>query len=81
MTLISSGVNTRSVRQHTEARRPPRWVTQQVKSVEPEHLNTTLPELDQTEDPRGGAAAWALLVMAAALIAGILLALKAVGAF
>ncbi len=79
MTLISSGVNTRSVNQHTEARRPPHWITQQVESVETEHLDSTLPELDQTDDPRGGAAAWALLMMAAALIAGILVALKAVG--
>ncbi len=72
MTLISSGVNTKPVNQHTELRRSP----PQVKSVEPEHLKSTLPKLDQAEDPRGGAAAWALLVVGAALIAGIVLALN-----
>jgi hypothetical protein len=42
--------------------------------MEPKHLKSTLPKLDQTEDPRGGAVAWAL-VMGVALIAGIVLAL------
>jgi hypothetical protein len=42
--------------------------------TEPEHLKSTLPELDRTADPRGGAAAWALVGVAVALITGILLA-------
>jgi hypothetical protein len=71
MTLISGGVNTRSVNQHTG----PRRVTLQVVPTGRERLKSTLPKLDQTEDPRGGAVAWALLVMSAALIAGIVLAL------
>jgi formate hydrogenlyase subunit 3/multisubunit Na+/H+ antiporter MnhD subunit len=40
---------------------------------EPEHVASDLPELDRTDDPRGGAAAWALLVVGVALVAGILL--------
>ncbi|MCA1837076.1 MAG: hypothetical protein LC721_12425 [Actinobacteria bacterium] len=77
MTLIASGVNTRPVNRHTE----PRRVTLQIEPMEREHLKSTLPKLDQTEDPRGGAVALALLVMGAALIAGIVLALTwAVGA-
>ncbi|HWR48429.1 MAG TPA: hypothetical protein VN327_12590 [Pseudonocardiaceae bacterium] len=42
--------------------------------IEPEHLASDLPELDRTDDPRGGAVAWALLAMGVALVAGILLA-------
>ena len=57
MPLISSGVNTGPVNQHTE----PRRVTPQARLVRPEHLESTMPKLDQTEDPRGGAVAWALL--------------------
>lgn len=72
MTLISSGVNTGPVNQHTE----PRRVIPQARLVRPEHLESTMPKLDQTEDPRGGAVAWALLVMGAVLIAGIVLALS-----
>jgi hypothetical protein len=72
MTLISSGVNTKPVNQHTE----PRRVTPQAKLVRPEHLESTLPKLDQTEDPRGSAVAWALLGMGAVLIAGIVSALS-----
>jgi hypothetical protein len=41
--------------------------------TEPAHLKSTLPKLDRTGDPRGGAVAWALLVVGVALIAGILL--------
>lgn len=74
MTLISSGVNTRPVNRRTE----PRRVTLQIEPMGRKHLKSTLPKLDQTEDPRGGAIAWALLVMGAALIAGIVLALTCV---
>ncbi len=42
--------------------------------TEPEHIKFDLPRLDRSEDPRGGGAAWALLVVALALVAGILLA-------
>lgn len=42
--------------------------------IEPEHVASDLPELDRTDDPRGGAVAWALLAVGVALIAGILLA-------
>jgi hypothetical protein len=41
---------------------------------EPEHSASNLPELDRTDDPRGGAAAWALLAVGMALIGGIFLA-------
>jgi hypothetical protein len=37
------------------------------------HLETALSELDSLGDPRGGAAAWALLVVTATLIASIML--------
>jgi hypothetical protein len=33
-----------------------------------------LPELDRADDPRGGAVAWALLAVGAALIAGVIAA-------
>jgi hypothetical protein len=39
-------------------------------------LKSSLPTLDQTEDPRGAAVTWALLVTGAALIVAILLALN-----
>jgi hypothetical protein len=42
--------------------------------TEPEHPKSTLPTLDRTDDPRGAGAAWALLAVGVALIAGILLA-------
>lgn len=69
MTLISSGVN---VNQHTR----PRSVAPQVESTKLEDLKSSLPTLDQTEDPRGAAVTWALLVTGAALIVAILLALN-----
>jgi hypothetical protein len=34
---------------------------------------SSLPRLDRSDDPTGGAVAWALLVVAAVLIAGIVL--------
>ncbi len=43
--------------------------------TEPERVASNLPELDRTDDPRGGAAAWALLAASLALAAGILVAL------
>ena len=72
MTLISSGVNTKPVNQHTG----PRRIAPQIKSMKLEDLQSSLPNLDQTEDPRGAAVAWALLVTGTALIVGILLALN-----
>jgi len=42
--------------------------------IEPEHVAFDLPELDRTDDPRGGAVAWALLAVNAVLIVGPLLA-------
>jgi hypothetical protein len=41
--------------------------------TEPEQLNSTLPKLDQTDDPRGGAVVWALLVVGTVLVASLLL--------
>jgi hypothetical protein len=72
MTLISSGVNTKQVDQRAR----PRTIAPQVKSMKLEDLKSSLPTLDQTEDPRGAAVTWALLVTGAALIVGILLALS-----
>jgi hypothetical protein len=42
--------------------------------IDPEHVASDLPELDRTDDPRGGAVAWALLAVGVALVVGILLA-------
>jgi hypothetical protein len=42
--------------------------------IEPEHIEIDLPRLDRGDDPRGGAVAWALLVVGVALVAGTLLA-------
>lgn len=39
-----------------------------------EHVKTALPKLDYVDDPRGGAVACALLVVGAAVVAGLLLA-------
>jgi hypothetical protein len=41
---------------------------------EQEHVESNLPELDRTDDPTGGAVAWALLAVGGALVAGIFLA-------
>jgi hypothetical protein len=43
--------------------------------IEPEHIALDLPELDRTDDPRGGAVAWALLAVGAALLAGTMVVL------
>lgn len=42
--------------------------------TEPEHVKAALMKLEYIDDPRGGAVAWALLVVGVTLIAGILLA-------
>jgi formate hydrogenlyase subunit 3/multisubunit Na+/H+ antiporter MnhD subunit len=42
--------------------------------TEPERAPSNLPELDRRDDPRGGAAAWALLAVGMALLGGIFLA-------
>lgn len=42
--------------------------------IKREQLGSKLPELDRTNDPRGGAAAWALLAVGTALIVGIVAA-------
>jgi hypothetical protein len=50
--------------------------------TEPEHVKVDLPELDRTEDPRGGAVGWALLAVGVAVAFGVFLLLKwAVGAW
>jgi hypothetical protein len=41
--------------------------------IEPEHIEVDLPRLDRSDDPRGGAVAWALLAVSVALVAGTLL--------
>jgi hypothetical protein len=41
--------------------------------IQPEHMESDLPQLDRKDDPRGGAIAWALLAVGAALIAGTIL--------
>lgn len=42
--------------------------------IEPDHIEFDLPQLDRADDPQGGAVAWALLAVSAALVVGILLA-------
>ncbi len=42
--------------------------------IESKHVSSELPELDRTDDPRGGAAAWALLTVSALCLAGAALA-------
>ncbi|MFY9808038.1 MAG: hypothetical protein WCC38_05645 [Pseudonocardiaceae bacterium] len=39
---------------------------------DPEHVTSDLPQLDRTDDPSGGAAAWALLAVGATLVFGSL---------
>ena len=41
--------------------------------IDPKRVKLNLPQLDRTDDPRGGAVAWALLVAGVAVVAGILL--------
>ena len=42
--------------------------------TEPLAVSPDLPELDRTDDPRGGAVAWALLTVGTVFAAGVLLA-------
>ncbi len=42
--------------------------------IEPDHIEFDLPQLDRTDDPQGGAVAWALLAVVAALVVGTLMA-------
>jgi hypothetical protein len=37
--------------------------------IQPKHMKSDLPQLDRKDDPHGGAIAWALLAVGAALIA------------
>ncbi|MGH3754111.1 MAG: hypothetical protein ACRDRP_15720 [Pseudonocardiaceae bacterium] len=41
--------------------------------IEPDHIEFDLPQLDRTDDPQGGAAAWAVLAVVAALVIGTLI--------
>ncbi|MGH3855576.1 MAG: hypothetical protein ACRDR6_19220 [Pseudonocardiaceae bacterium] len=41
--------------------------------IEPGYAVSDLPELGRTDDPRGGAVAWALLTVFVTLVAGIAL--------
>jgi hypothetical protein len=41
--------------------------------IKSERLESSLPELDHTNDPRGGAIVWALLTVSVAVIVAILL--------
>jgi hypothetical protein len=43
--------------------------------TEPQHIASSLPELDRTDDPRGGAVAWALLAVSAASVIAVILAI------
>lgn len=43
--------------------------------AEPRRLSADSPQLDRTDDPRGGAVAWAVLVVITVLIAGIVVSL------
>jgi hypothetical protein len=42
--------------------------------IEPEDVESGLPELDRTDDPRGAAVAWALLAVGVVLAVAIMLA-------
>jgi hypothetical protein len=42
--------------------------------IDPEHIKFDLLHLDCRDDPRGGAVAWALLAVSAALVVGTILA-------
>lgn len=41
--------------------------------IDPKRVDLDLPQLDRTDDPGGGAVAWALLAAGVAVVAGILL--------
>ena len=42
--------------------------------IESGRVSSDLPELDRTDDPRGGAVAWALLTVGTVFATGVLLA-------
>lgn len=42
--------------------------------IESGRVSSDLPELDRTDDPRGGAVAWALLVVGTAFATGMVFA-------
>ncbi len=44
--------------------------------IESGRVSSELPELDRTDDPRGGAVAWALLAVGMVPVAAIVLAAK-----
>ena len=41
--------------------------------IDPKHVESDLPELVRTDDPRGGAVAWALLAVSVALVIATIL--------
>jgi hypothetical protein len=43
--------------------------------TEPRHVLWDLPQLDRTEDQRGGSVAWAVLIVTTAMIAGVVVSL------
>ncbi|MBV8994619.1 MAG: hypothetical protein JO287_13190 [Pseudonocardiales bacterium] len=43
--------------------------------AEPRRVSSDLPQLDRTDDPRGGPVAWAVLIVATAMIAGVVMSL------
>lgn len=43
--------------------------------TEPRRVSSELPQLDRTDDPRGGSVAWALLAVTTVMIAGMLVTL------
>jgi len=43
--------------------------------AEPLRVSSDLPQLDRTDDPRGGSVAWAVLIVTTAMIAGVVMSL------
>ncbi|MCA1834867.1 MAG: hypothetical protein LC721_00460 [Actinobacteria bacterium] len=43
--------------------------------AEPRRISSDLPQLDRTDDPRGGSVAWAVLIVITAMIAGVVMSL------
>jgi hypothetical protein len=41
--------------------------------IDPKHVESDLPKLVRTDDPRGGAVAWALLAVSVALVIATIL--------
>jgi hypothetical protein len=44
-------------------------------TAEPRRILSDLPQLDRTDDPRGGSVAWAVLIVITAMIAGVVMSL------